>query len=346
MAIMRTNRLASKTTTPPRKLASAAQLEAQDATYTRYQQDSSAHVEKMKRYNELTKNSSGGRDYRPFFGSESNTRRLSNAEAVEFNASKKKSQSEYLHNPGDLYIEEKNINVPKGAYKGVSGPGGKEYVGNTKAWMSDYVKPTAPKKSTPADWSTVQLDKMPTKKAEITTNKGKLRTNPAPAEKADFEYPSRNVSKMGTKAAKTGGGNRGLVRAKGDGDLGAARAGVIKTNKPVGYNREKSQFEAFAAVGGDQTKAMFKNEMKQSKQLGARYRAEGNAEGTEMMRQEAKQYKKAAQFAGKLAKGNNKFFERDMVSSFRDSKQNAANRNTIEAKITAAGKSANRNTLY
>jgi hypothetical protein len=325
MAIMRTNRLASKTTTPPRKLTSASELEAQDAAYKKYQGDLSSYESKMKEYNP---NMGKNRKYTEFVGGKAAMRKLNPTEEAQFN---KVYQSNH---PGSNTFT--NIEVPKSS-KNIYDPSG---------FHGSMVKPTAPSKVSPADWSTVQLDKMPTKKAEITTKKGKLRTNPAPVEKADFEYPSANVSKMGTKTAKTGGGKSGLVRAKGQGDLGAARAGVIKTKSPAGYNREKSQFEAFAAAGGDQTKAMFKAEAKTSKGLAKQYKAEGNAEGTEMMRQEAKQYKKAAQFAGKLAKGNNKFFERDMVSSFRDSKQNAANRNTIEAKITAAGKSANRNTLY
>jgi hypothetical protein len=323
MAIMRTNRLASKTTTPPRRVVPASELEAQDAAFKSANQNYEAQMNTYKNADKSAKS------YSQFKGGPVD---VSKAGLAQYNRSRSSDMPEVTR------IERPRASGSEADFLSrVNSKGG--FIGHVT-----YKEPTKPTEKK-ADWSTVQLDKMPTKKAVVTPS-AKLRTNPAQAEKADFNYPSRNVSKMGTKAAKTGGGKSGLVRAKGQGDLGAARAGVIKTKSPAGYNREKSQFEAFAAAGGDQTKAMFKNEMKQSKQVGARYRAEGNAEGTEMMRQEAKQYKKAAQFAGKLAKGNNKFFERDMVSSFRDSKQNAANRNTIEAKITAAGKSANRNTLY
>lgn len=325
MAIMRTNRLASKTTTPPRRLVPAAELEAQDAAFKSANQNYEAQMDFYKNADKSAKS------YSQFKGGPVD---VSKSGLAQYNKSRPYGTPEVTR------IERPRAGGSEADFLKKALSSDSQFVGHIT-----YKEPTKPT-AKPADWSTVQMDKMPTKKAVITPS-AKLKTKrPAPAEKADFEYPSRNVSKMGTKAAKTGGGKSGLVRAKGQGELGAAKAGVIKTKSPVGYERERKQFEAYAGAGGDQTKAMFKNEMKQSKQLGARYRAEGNAEGTEMMRQEAKQYKKAAQFAGKLAKGNNKFFERDMVSSFRDSKQNAANRNTIEAKITAAGKSANRNTLY
>jgi hypothetical protein len=316
--------LASKTTTPPRRTVPASELEAQDAAFKSANQNYEAQ---MNTYKNAPK---GAKSYSQFSGGPVD---VSKAGLDQYNKSR----------PSDM-PEVTRIERPRA--------GGSEADFLKKAMSSDnqfvghvtYKEPTKPTEKK-ADWSNVQLDKMPTKKAVVTPS-AKLRTNPAQAEKADFNYPSANVSTMGTKAAKTGGGDRGLVRAKGQGDLGAARAGVVKTKTPAGYNREKKQFESFAAAGGDQTKAMFKNEMKQSKQVGARYRAEGNAEGAEMMRQEANQYKNAAKFAGKLSKGNNKFFERDMVQDFRSSNQHAANRNTIESKITAAGKSANRNTLY
>ena len=321
---MRTNRLASKTTTPPRRVVPASELEAQDAAFKSANQNYEAQ---MNTYKNAPK---GAKSYSHFSGGPVD---VSKAGLAQYNKSRPSDMPEVTR------IERPRASGSEADFLSrVNSKGG--FIGHVT-----YKEPTKPTEKK-ADWSTVQLDKLEPKKAVITTS-AKLKTKrPVQAEKADFNYPSANVSKMGTKTAKTGGGKSGLVRAKGQGDLGAARAGVIKTKSPAGYERERKQFEAYAGAGGDQTKAMFKNEMKQSKQVGARYRAEGNAEGTEMMRQEAKQYKKAAQFAGKLAKGNNKFFERDMVSSFRDSKQNAANRNTIEAKITAAGKSANRNTLY
>lgn len=331
---MRTNRLTSKTTTPQRKFTAASDLEAQDAAYKKYQQGTEAYNEKMKRYETLTKAASGGRDYRPFFGKESNTRRLNPEETKQFNEKSKREMGEYLYEPGDLYLEQKNVNVPKSVSK-------EAFVGlkQVNSYMSDVIKPTAPQKSTPADWSNVQLDKVETKKATITSKKGNLKQLKPKEELPAFNAPT-SATKMGHKNAM------GTKGANYD-DIKRAKAGVIK-NKTAGYDRERKQFEAYAGAGGDQTKSMFKAEAKQSRQIGAQYRAEGNAEGAEMMRQEAKQYRKAAQFAGKVGKGTNKYFDRSMVSEFRGSQEHAANRNTMDAKIKAAGVKAanNRNTLY
>lgn len=338
MAIMRTNRLTSNTTKPSRKFTPASELEAQDAAYTKYKQGSEAYTEKMKRYETLTKNSTG-RDYRPFFGSESSTRRLNAEETKQFNI-KERSESDYLYEPGDLYLEQKNINVPKSASKNpLAG------LKNVNSYMSDYIKPTAPKKTKPADWSNVELGKIETKKAKITTEKGSLKKLKATPELPDFEGPTKSAgvkNRVDMNPLAQGAYTQG---AKGRYAKQVVES-IGKTGKTRGFDRERKQFEGYAAVGGGQTKETFRYEMKASKAVGARYRAEGNAEGAEMMRQEAKQYRKAAQFAGKLEKNKNKYFDRGMVSSFRDSKQHAANRNTIEAKITAAGKSANRNNMY
>ena len=49
MAIMRTNRLTSKTTTPPskgRKMIPASELEAQDAAYKKYKEQDLPNYEK------------------------------------------------------------------------------------------------------------------------------------------------------------------------------------------------------------------------------------------------------------------------------------------------------------
>ena len=195
-----------------------------------------------------------------------------------------------------------------------------------------------PEKSEKKIETPVKLEKMPTK-AAFSSTKGNVKQLKPKADLPKFNAPT-SATKMGHKNAM------GTKGANYD-DIKRAKAGVVK-NTTAGYNRERKQFEAYAGAGGDQTKSMFKAEAKQSRQIGAQYRAEGNAEGVEMMRQEAKQYRKAAQFAGKVGKGTNKYFDRNMVSEFRGSKEHAANRNTMDAKIRAAGVKAanNRNTLY
>jgi Tfp pilus assembly protein PilW len=296
MAMMRTNRLVSKTTTPPRKLTSASELESQDAAYNKYQGDMSSYNEKMSKYNkEQDFYKKNPRTYANW-GGKQNTRLLNEGELSAFN---KAQGSEYSW-----------VRTDKG-FKGNAA--------DLKGYHAGLAKPTAPSKVSPADWSNVQLDKMATNKAKITTKKGSLKQYKA-TEKPTFEAPSRNVSTMGTKAAKTGG-KSGLVRATNPkGELGAARAGVVKTKTPAGYKRETKQFESYVASGADQTKSMFKAEAKTSKGLAKQYKAEGNAEGVKMMRDEAKQYKRAAQFAGKLSNQKNKFYDKSMVQPFRASK--------------------------
>ena len=286
MAIMRTNRLTSKTTTPPqRRFAKASELEAQDAAYKKYQGDLEVYNSQMKEYKKPEE-----RKYSNFVGGRSGMRTLSKNEESAFNAQLKRD------NPASNTYT--NVEVPKGA-KDI-----------TAAFHGNMVKPVAPKRVDPGDWSNVELNAMPTKKATITSKKGKLRQS-APADKPVFDAPT-SASKMGTKRAM---GTKGAEY----GDLKRAKAGVVKTTS-AGLNREKAQFEAFAKSGGDQTKSMFKAEAQQSRKVGKQYKAEGNREGVQMMKQEAKQYKKAAQFAGKLSKGTNKYYERNMVSKYNASR--------------------------
>lgn len=285
---MRTNRLTSKTTAPAkggRKFTSASELEAQDAAYKKYQGDVEVYNSQMKSYEKPKQ-----REYSGFTGGKSGMRKLSKNEESAFNAQLKRDVPN-----SNTYT---NIEVVKGA-KDI-----------TTAFQGDMVKPVAPNRVDPGNWSNVELKAMPTNKASIASKKGKLRQS-APADKPVFDAPT-SASKMGTKRAM---GTKGAEY----GDLKRAKAGVVKTTS-AGLNREKAQFEAFARSGGDQTKSMFKAEAKSSKAVGKQYKAEGNREGVQMMKQEAKQYKKAAQFAGKLSKGTNKYYERNMVSKYNASR--------------------------
>jgi hypothetical protein len=337
MAIMRTNRLTSKTTPPQkksqttrdvtvtnvkRKMTPASELEAQDAAYNKYVKDLDVYNEKTKRYNESVRLSKDGRDYRPFFGSEKNTRRLNPTEAAEFN----KIQREGV---GEMYLEQKDINVPKSV----------KNLKDVKSWMGTDIKPTAPQKREKADWSTVQLDKMTTKTpTSIKTPKGKIRDMKV-QEFSEFEAPSNVTKKTRTKAGMTGGGDK-LVRTKNpSGSLGANRVTIEKTKAAPGYNREKKQFEAFSKslpTGGylntmEDTSPVINRAKAEAKQLKSDYRKEGNREGVKMMRAEVKQLGKAAKFADKMyEKGGGDYFTRDMVKGYRSSTSNPANQNTIQ----------------
>jgi hypothetical protein len=381
MAIMRTNRLTSKTTPPktvttknvtvsnvkPRKMVPASDLEAQDAAYKKYQQDTEVYNKKMGKYNELTKDNPT-RDYMPVFGGEKNTRRLNAAETAEWN---KKRSAEF----GDEYIEEKDINVPTGNYKKLT-DGGKTYSGDVSVHMSSYVKPTAPEKKDKADWSNVQLDKMATKKPSITASKGKLKGVTERAEPAQFTDPGRaNKEKVKTSRALTGGGDK-LVKAKNPrvstagaprsttAQLGAPR--VISTEKKVqlGYNREQKLHKAYAGtsvlgeshIGKTSTDIKsYKNDMKSQRK---EYRKEGNAEGVAATTMEIRQSRQAERFAARGEKGKNVHFTDKnyqkttgntgrISNDYKKSADNAANRNSMQNKLNAIStRSKNNTSLY
>jgi hypothetical protein len=319
MAIMRTNRLTSKTTTPPskpRRVVPASELEAQDLSYKKYQEDVKSYGSKLDKYNkdeDFYKKSP--RSYANWGGIQG-TRELNKAELAEFNKAQNGTEYDWVRTSKDF----------KGPASNISG-----FHGGMK-------KPTAPQKVEPADWSTVELNKMPTKKASVTTPKGKLKEMKV-QEFSQFEAPSAVTTKTKTRAAMTGGGEK-LIRAKNpSGSLGAARVTTEKKKAAPGYNRERKQFEAFAKPlpsGGslnvmEDTSPVIKRAQAEASQLKSAYRKEGNREGVRMMGAEAKQLGRAAKFADKMyEKGGGDYFTRDMVKGFRGSDANPANQNTIK----------------
>lgn len=373
MALMRTNRLTSKTTPPqktqnvkgvtvsnkpPRKLTPAAELEAQDAAYKRYQQDSEAYDVKMKRYNE---SQTSGRDYRPFFGSESNTRRLNDQETAEWNK-RKREESDYLHNPGDLFMEEKNINVNKGSYKKVYAPGGKEYQGSEGAWLSDYVKPTAPTKVSPADWSNVELNKIPTKTPRITSKPGRLKGYKGQEDPPKFVSPGVEMT-VKSKTYHGSSGTQYKTRRAQDVEklnMEGKAADDPRANKKPGYKRQEKLFKSYAgtSVLGESHIGKSANEIrdykKEMKSQRAAYRREDNLEGIAATGMEVKQARQAERFVkGKQAHFNDKNYQKTtgktsrIAPDYRNSADNAANRNTMQAKLDAiSAKGKNNTSLY
>ena len=323
MAIMRTNRLTSKTTNPPKKrtLVPASELEARDAAY---KVASENYGKQMETYNKQFK---GARDYSQFAGG---VTKVSKAGLAEYNKNRPSyepevigierakglgTEAEYLKK---VSLSEKNQNVAN--------------IGHVT-----YKKPTAP--APPGGWEDVQLDKMPTKKATLSTPKGKLR-DISIQEFSEFEAPKMST-KNKTKRALTGGGESGLTRAgKTGGSLKAAQR--VTGEKTVGsraYKKEKQQFEAFSnplPSGGRldvfaDTSPSIKRDQASAKGLAKEYRKEGNREGAKMMRQEASQLGKAAKFADKMyERGRGDYFTRDMVKGYRSSSANPANQNTIK----------------
>ena len=307
MAVMRTNRLTSKTTPPKtRKMVPASDLEAQDASYKKYQEDVKSYGSKLDKYNkdeELYKKSP--RSYANWGGIQG-TRELNKAELADFNKAQDGTEYDWVRTGKDFKGNASNISGFHGGMK----------------------KPTAPKKSEPADWSAVQLDKMPTKKATIQAPKGKLRQAKPAAEKPVFEAPASTRSKTRTSAAMTGGGKSGLTRATNPkGSLGAAKVTTTVNKAGRGYNKEAKQFAAYAnpTASGTYLNTASKPEIMrmraESKGIQKEYRKEGNKEGAKMMRSEAKQLKTAGKFADKVyEKGGGKYFKGSMVDQYRTSK--------------------------
>jgi hypothetical protein len=310
MAVMRTNRLTSKTTPPKtRKIVPASELESQDASYKKYkEQDLPAYNEKMKKYETERKRVYG-------FGGENISRSLNPAELSEYNSRQRQEGG----------LEYKKVKVDPSYNKKSTDA---DWMVGTAHRTYDPIKPSAPKKSEPADWSNVELNKMPTKKATIQAPKGKLRQAKPAAEKPVFEAPASTRSKTRTSAAMTGGGKSGLTRATNPkGSLGAAKVTTTVNKAGRGYNKEAKQFAAYAnpTASGTYLNTASKPEIMrmraESKGIQKEYRKEGNKEGAKMMRSEAKQLKTAGKFADKVyEKGGGKYFKGSMVDQYRKSK--------------------------
>jgi hypothetical protein len=331
MAIMRTNRLTSniepakKTQTTKgvtvsnkkeRRIIPATELEAQDAAF---KSANSNYEAQMSTYKNAPK---GSKSYANFGGG---VAELSAAGLAQYNKSRPSSEPEATR------IERPKAGGSEADFlKRVGTKGG--YIGHVT--YKEPVKPTAQK----ADWSKVELNKIPTKKATVTVPKGKLR-DMAVEEFGEFNAPSMGT-KVKTKRALTGGGDSGLVRAKNTGGSLKAAKRVVgeKTVGSRAYNKEKKQFEAFAnqlPTGGRLSDSQFSPEIGRMKAdvkgLAKEYRKEGNREGVKMMRAEAKQLGKAAKFSDKMYdKGRGDYFTRDMIQEYRSSSANPANQNTIE----------------
>ena len=315
---MRTNRLTSKTTVKERRVIPATELEAQDAAFKSERDRYEAQVGRYKNTQKYD------RSYATFGGGPVD---LSPAGLAEYN----KSYRDY-DEPEATRIERPKSFGSEAEYLKKVGKDKSVYVGHVT--YKEPVKPTAQK----ADWSKVELNKMPTKKATISAPKGKLRDMKT-QEFGEFEAPSMDT-KVKTKRALTGGGDSGLVRAKNTGGSLKAAKRVVgeKTVGSRAYNKEKKQFEAFAnqlpsggRLSDDQWSPEIGRMKSDAKGLAKEYRKEGNREGVKMMRAEAKQLGKAAKFSDKMYdRGRGDYFTRDMIQEYRSSSANPANQNTIE----------------
>lgn len=321
MARMKTGRLTSRTTPPPNESSNQAawnKYESDVKAYNNYDSDVRSYNEKMKKYNEEMKGQSGGYNYSKFAGGKSGTRRLSSSELSEFN----KSQP----------LESEWVDIPK-SYKGK--------LSEVDVFMSKPKKPVAPVRKEKPDPTNLPLDPMPYKSAgKIATKKGGIKTVKEVSQKADFISPKVNFKP--SKRVTPGS----IIKTA---NLRSAKPQVDTKAKPLsGYNKEARQFKAYAgttATGEShidksaQEINQYKNEMKGMRK---EYRKEAPSEirsmGLAATTSEIRQARKAERFV----KNNNKHFTDknyggNIAKDYRESSQNAANRNTMDAKIKAAG---------
>lgn len=201
--------------------------------------------------------------------------------------------------------------------------------------------------------------------SDVKPSRGVLKPKTTEVDLPNFVAPGvekKTKTKTSTSSAMTGGGD-GLVKAKNPkGSLKSAR--VINTEKvsrdKIGYNRKKEQFESYAgtSVLGEshigktaQDINAYKKDMKSQRR---EYRKEGNLEGVAASTMEINQARKAEKFAkGPQTHFNTKNREKttgiksSIALDYQDSAQNAANRNTMQAKLNAiSAKPKNNTSLY
>lgn len=201
--------------------------------------------------------------------------------------------------------------------------------------------------------------------SDVKPSRGVLKSKTTEVNRPEFVAPGaqqKTKTKTSTSAAMTSGSD-GLVKAKNPkGGLGSAR--VTNTEKSsrdkMGYNRKKEQFEAYAGtsvlgeshIGKSASEInAYKKDMKSQRR---EYRKEDNLEGIAATSMEINQSRKAAKFA----KGNQTHFNDPnyrkttgktsaIALDYRDSAQNAANRNTMQAKLNAiSAKPKNNTSMY
>lgn len=229
--------------------------------------------------------------------------------------------------------------------------GGAQYSYNAE-FNDKPVKKVDPPKET--------IEKMPIKKPKLGGfEPGKLagNTNVAKKEATAFVNPAAAMkTKSKTGRALTGGGS-GLKKVGNEtGTLGSARA--VKGTRNVakaGYKREGELFKANAqtsALGKDfnkMTSGEIKDYRKNLKSERRDYRKSGVDADTKQQAitgatMDIRQSRKAEKFAKKAYAGGDalKSFKPSMVAEYKNSTDNANNRNTMDAKIKAAGEKAKR----
>lgn len=229
----------------------------------------------------------------------------------------------------------------------INSAGGAQYSYNAD-FIDKPVKKVDPPKET--------IDNMPIKSPRLGSfEPGKLagNTNTPSKEKTAFVNPSPAMkTKTKTGRALTGGGS-GLNKVDNEtGTLGSARA--VKGTKNVakaGYKREENLFKANAqtsALGKDfnkMTSGEIKDYRKNLKSERRDYRKSGVDADTKQQAitgatMDIRQSRKAETFAKKAYNANLNSFKPSKVAEYKNSIDNANNRNTMAEKIKKAGAKA------
>jgi hypothetical protein len=351
MAIMRTNRLTSKTTVKERRIIPASELEAQDAAF---KSERDRYEAQVSRYKNTQKTD---RSYATFGGGAID---VSPAGLAEYN----KSYRDY-DEPEATRIERPRSFGSEAEYLKKVGKDKSVYVGHVT--YKEPAKPTAQK----ADWSKVELTTVAAKKPTIKNNPVKLKQLSEKEPLPDFVAPGvqkNNGIKKSTRTVTKGALNKSYhgPAEKGQAKLKGARVTTTETEARgknrdmMGYNRKEKQFKAYAgtSVLGEshigksaQDLNAYKKEYQSQRKA---YRKEGNIEGVAATGMEVKQARQAEKFVkGNQAHFNTRNREKTtgiksaIALDYRDSAQNAANRNTMQAKLNAiSAKPKNRTNMY
>lgn len=397
MAIMRTNRLTSKTTTPPQNNKTQTTKGVTVSRQSRPMGISVAPSGELKAKNATLTNAEWSAEK----SNKEYADALKRGEVVSINdpsvdpVTRKLVMGSMMSSGSDAFGTVEDFTIPKGykasSYRDIYGSdfNPEEYQAAAKSGKFDeylkskgykegqswapnfgtYTKYATKKEETTSEPTNepIKMGTLPAVKKLAPAGKLKERTFEKP-ELASFESPG--VQKKGK--ASTGGASVSMNPfAKGATTKGAAGRYVKqvvqsvgktggKSKDMMGYKRQEKLFKAYAgtSVLGEshigktaQDLNAYKKEYKSQRR---EYRKEGNLEGVAATGMEVKQARQAEKFVkGKQTHFNNPNYRKTtgktsaIALDYRDSAQNAANRNTMQAKLNAiAAKPKNNTSLY
>jgi hypothetical protein len=363
MARMKTGRL-TKMTTPPEKYTVTSkretvkprELTAKEAKYNadveageRYKSEQASYEKKSKAYNEDKKMTAGRRLYSEFGGgavdlSPEGLKRynIRENERTGLNATR-------IQRPKDSGSEDEYLSR-------LEKKGG--FIGHV-----DYEKPVAPKKPSTPNERDMPMGRLPMNKitgVKSTTKLAKGKPTKV-TEKAAFVNPPKPRSYKSEKSSLRndhrllGVDYTAKVRTNlntGRRKLYVENVQLARKSAPKGYNKEEKRFKAYVGktATDDSFEGMLSKDIKkyrqEAKSIRADYRKQPDSDvksmGKAAMTSEIRQSRKAQAFAKDAEKGKTKFFtdknyKGPIVRDYRESTQNAANRNTMDAKLKSIG---------